>query len=84
MGREQEQQAHEHLYWEFGETDQIAVRQGDWKLIVKHGRSELYDLSSDVHEDHDVAAENPDKVRELIGIVYQEHEDNPNFRVTLP
>lgn len=84
MGREQEQQAHEHLYWEFGETDQIAVRQGDWKLIVKHGRSELYDLSSDVHEDHDVAAENPDKVRELIGIVYQEHEDNPHFRVTLP
>lgn len=26
---------HDFLYWEFDETDQIAVRMQDWKLIVK-------------------------------------------------
>ena len=29
------QEEHEFLYWEFNETDQIAVRMGDWKMVVK-------------------------------------------------
>lgn len=44
-----------------------AVRKGDWKLVyrMQTGRLELYDLSSDIGEQHDVAAEHPEKVREL-------------------
>ena len=83
-GHDERQVNHDYLYWEFNETDQIAVRQGNWKLIVKRGRAELYDLALDVHEDHDLAAEYPQKVEELINLVHASHIDNPHFKVTLP
>ena len=84
LGKNRRQKSHPHLYWEFHETNQIAVRQGDWKLIVKGGRSELYNLATDLHEDHDLAALHPEKLAELQAIVRAEHTDNELFRVTLP
>lgn len=78
------QQLHDHLYWEFHETDMLAVRRGNWKLVVRRGLPALYDLTSDPHEDHDLSATHPDVVRQLVRIVYQEHTDSPLFRVTLP
>lgn len=78
------QPKHDFLYWEFNETDQIGVRQGDWKLIVKRGKPELYNLADDIHEDHDVAAEHPDIVDRLVKIVRREHTPNPHFSVTVP
>lgn len=83
-GRDSEQQRHNYLYWEFNETDQIALRQGPWKLIVKRGVCELYHLETDLHEDHNVAARHPLKVAELAALVRQAHVPNPHFRVTLP
>ena len=83
-GRDTEQRSHDYLYWEFDETDQIAVRQANWKLIVKRGVAELYDLATDVHEDHNVAADYPEKLEELKALVRQSHVDNPHFSVTLP
>lgn len=84
QGNDSQQQAHPYLYWEFNETNQIAVRKDNWKLIVKSGVSELYDLSTDIHEDNNLAAQHPDKVAELQAIVRQAHIDNPHFTVTLP
>ncbi len=78
------QQEHEFLYWEFHETNQIAVRRGDWKLLVVKGEPRLYNLATDVHEDHNVAADNPEIVKELVDIVYSQHTDNPLFKITLP
>lgn len=78
------QKEHDFLYWEFHETDQIGVRQGDWKLVVKHGIPELYNLASDIHEDHDIAAKHPEIVSRLIDIIHREHIDNPDFPVTIP
>lgn len=75
---------HDFLYWEFDETDQIGVRKGPWKLIVKKGVPELYNLDTDIHEDHDVASKHPDIVSEMIGIALQQHKPNPYFKVTLP
>ena len=83
-GSDEGQQSHDYLYWEFNETDQIAVRQANWKLIVKRGKAELYDLAQDIHEDHNIAAEYPEKVKELVGLVHASHTDNPHFHVTLP
>lgn len=83
-GKSKKQAQHDHLYWEFNETDQIAVRRGDWKLIVKHGKPELYNLAKDIHEDDDVASQNPTIVSELVDIIYREHTPNPYFHVTLP
>ncbi len=33
------QPEHEYLYWEFSETDMMAVRMGNWKLVVKQGNT---------------------------------------------
>lgn len=84
LGNDRNQKEHDYLYWEFHATNQIAVRQGDWKLIVKKGKPFLYDLSNDIHEDHDIASKHPEKVNELIDIIYKEHVESPIFKVTLP
>ena len=78
------QEEHEFLYWEFNETDQIAVRMGDWKMVVKKGTPFLYHLATDIHEDHDVAEQHPDKIEKMKKIVQSQHVPNPHFSVTLP
>src|SRR6185436_18301660 len=68
---------HEALFWRFGA--QIAARMGDWKLVKGPGAgagieeraratidgAELYNLKDDIGEKKNMAATNPDKVREL-------------------
>ena len=68
---------HAALYWRFG--DQMAVRAGDFKLVrydttadgVAAGRKagtsplKLYNLREDIGESKDLAAAQPDKVKEL-------------------
>ena len=83
LGREG-QTAHPFLYWEFHETDQIGLRMGDWKLVVVKGVPRLYDLSKDVHEDHDVAKKHPRLVKEMVGIIRAQHVESPLFPVTMP
>lgn len=78
------QQQHEFLYWEFHETDQMALRMGDWKLIVDHGTPRLYNLAEDLHEDHDIASLHPEIVQQMIHKILQEHTESPYFKVTLP
>ncbi|WP_353719770.1 sulfatase [Dyadobacter sp. 676] len=48
-----------------------AFRQGDWKLIYdyRQGRLELYNLRTDIGEEHNVAARNPLKVKELAALL---------------
>lgn len=81
---EGEQKEHDALYWEFHETNMMAVRKGNWKLVVNKGTPLLYDLAVDLHEDNDVAAKYPDVVADLIEVIYREHRDSPLFKVTLP
>jgi arylsulfatase A-like enzyme len=78
------QKEHDFLYWEFNETDQIGVRMGDWKLVVKKGSPLLYNLADDIHEDNDISAAHPDIVQQMIDIIHSQHTDNPNFTVTIP
>ncbi len=84
MSDEKAQKKHPHLYWEFAETNQIAVRMGDWKLIVIRGVPHLYNLATDLHEDKDIAKEHPEIVEQMVKIIYQEHVDNPLFPITMP
>ena len=84
LGDDGRQRKHGHLYWEFHETDQIAVRMGDWKLVVIKGVPHLYDLASDLHEDHDIASSHPEIVRQMTDIIYREHRESDLFKVTLP
>ena len=73
------------LFWHFphytpatGATPCTAVRDGDWKLIRfwcegkgQDDRYELYNLSTDLGEAHDLSATNPEKVRELTAVMEQ-------------
>ena len=79
-----EQKEHEFLYWEFEETNQVAVRMGDWKMVSKDGKPHLYDLSKDVHEDNDLAAQHPDIVKKMVEIAHSQHTESPYFKVTMP
>lgn len=69
---------HDALYWRFG--GQIAIRQGDWKLVKGAGGvagattadrsantqgAELYNLAQDISEKNNLAAEEPAKLNEL-------------------
>ena len=58
------QKNHTYLYWEFG--GQTAVRCGSWKAYKpRKGPWELYDLSRDIEEKKDIAAQNPAKLDAL-------------------
>ena len=83
-GNDKEQEKHEFLYWEFHETNMMALRMGDWKLVVKGGTPHLYDLSNDIHEDKDVAGQHPELVAKMVKIIHREHTESEMFRVTLP
>lgn len=84
LGKEQTQK-HDYLYWEFHEQNgKQAVREGNWKGIrLQAGTEEpifeLYDLSTDIHEDHNVAAEHPDVVAHLQQLIDQSHTESELF-----
>ena len=83
LGRDDRQAAHDHLYWEFYEQgSKQAVRRGDWKAVFRPLGSTtpaLYDLSTDLGETRDVAAEHPGVVAEMVKIAAAEHVPDPNW-----
>ena len=70
---------HDALYWRFG--GQLAIRKGDWKIVKAPGGSanpenwggskatlegaELYNVTQDIGEKKNLAAQNPEKFKEL-------------------
>lgn len=87
QGQDAEQKDHPYLYWEFHEQGgKIAVRVGKWKGIIQNftrdanAQYELYDLSKDIHEDHNVAAEHPEIVEHIRQIVREARTDSPIFK----
>jgi len=70
------QEQHEYMYWEFHELGgRQAVRKGNWKLVryqvieAAKTTTELYDLSVDLSEKTNVAANHPEIVNELLKIM---------------
>ena len=71
---------HDALYWRLGAM--VALRQGDWKLVSMHdgppreepsplgdvSQAELYNLKNDIGETRNLAAQNPEKVKEMAGV----------------
>lgn len=75
---------HEYLYWEFHERGfGQAVRMGHWKAVRSSVDKpiELYDLSQDVGEEHDVAAEHPEIVAKANALFQSARTDSPHWRV---
>ncbi len=64
---------HQELWW--SHSGNRAIRSGDWKLVSagkdasgQHSPWELYDLSKDRAESHDLAQQMPDRVKELAAL----------------
>jgi arylsulfatase A-like enzyme len=75
---EKSEPPHEALYWRFGQ--QIAIRKGDWKLVKGAGEgvaggaavgvattngAQLFNVTNDIGEKTNLAAQEPAKVKEL-------------------
>lgn len=80
-GNGQRQRSHEFLYFEYPEKGgQLAVRIGEWKGVRRDVRRnpqapwELYDLSRDPEERHDVAASHPGVLARMLEVARREHQ----------
>ena len=76
-----EQPPHQSLMWSY--TVGSAIRTGDWKLIRLPDRLPmLYHLSADMGEKHDLALEQLDRTRSMLGELgrWEVRSPNPVFR----
>jgi arylsulfatase A-like enzyme len=55
--------AHESFHWKSGKA--VAIREGNWKLIMTGKKIELYDLPNDLGEAHNLAKKHPEIVERL-------------------
>jgi arylsulfatase A-like enzyme len=70
------------LYWEFYEPEfRQAARWGRWKAVrLKRGAPlELYDLSTDPSEQHNIAAQHADVVKRLDDFIAQTHTPSAEY-----
>ncbi len=84
LGESSKQKQHEYLYWTFYERGGgQAIRAGDWKLIQQPMDSalRLYDLSKDLGEEHDVAAQHPDVAARLTALMKAAYTPHPNWKM---
>ena len=89
LGRDDQQQRHEFLYWEFtGYGGQQALRMGNWKAVRQKIlqrnnpdplKIELYNLQDDIGESRDVAADYPDIVAKMRELMDQQHVPSKLF-----
>ena len=85
LGRTKEQKKHKFLYWEFHERGgKQALRMGRWKAVRLNVHKdpnnplELYDLTGDIGEKHNVAAEHPDVIARIESYLKTARTDSPN------
>lgn len=83
------QKEHDYLYWEFHEGGgKQALRMGDWKSVRLNVAdstkrvTELYNLATDIHEDNNVADQNPELVARMDFLMdsVRTHSDLFNFK----
>jgi arylsulfatase A-like enzyme len=84
--KQEEQPAHESLYWEFmAKGGKQAIRKGEWKLVRNDvisnppGTIELYDLKEDLQEEQNLADRNPEIVDELLEDMARSRTASPHF-----
>ncbi len=79
------QKQHAYLYWEFYEQgSRQAVRFGKWKAIrqpMKTGEVELFDLSTDIGEQDNVAKEHAEEVERAKKYMDKAHTPHPNWQI---
>ncbi len=86
-GKTAQQKQHAYLYWEFHERGgKQAVRMGQWKAVRLNvgqhpaGPVELYDLSTDIGETKNVAAQYPEIVGKMAKIMKEARTPSADFQ----
>jgi len=77
-----QQPQHRYLYWEI--ANQTAVRMGDWKAYRKGNENaawQLYDLSKDISETTDVAAQHTDVLARMKAFAAEAHRPMPQGEI---
>ncbi|MBN1482899.1 N-acetylgalactosamine-6-sulfatase [candidate division KSB1 bacterium] len=73
------QSQHEYLYWQFAGSghDKQAVRVGFWKAVRPETNAplELYDLSTDIGEQNNIASAHPDIVAKMSALILEAKKD---------
>jgi len=86
LGQTDRQKPHAYLYWEFHERGGMrAVRKGRWKAIQRNLNKKptpilLYDLETDLAEQHDVASDHPDVIKKVEQIFAEAHTPSAIWR----
>jgi arylsulfatase A-like enzyme len=85
LGKKQKQ--HKSLYWEFHEQGgKQALRMGKWKAVrlnVKNNPDnplELYDLEKDIAEQHNLAEQHPDIVKQMRAMLAKSRTESERFQ----
>jgi len=88
LGKPSKQQEHKFLYWEFHERGgKQAVRMGDWKAVRLNvhkdpkGPLELYNLTNDIGEQQNVAAEYHDVIARIEAYLKTARTDSPKWPI---
>lgn len=85
LGKKEEQEKHDFLYWEFNERQGPiqAIRKGDWKLVWKlEEKPELYNLSTDIGEKNNLAIQEPKKLKEMLELLKNVRTEHVEFPLT--
>lgn len=85
LGKTELQKKHRFLYWEFHERgfSQAILLDGRWKGIRLNSRSapiELYDLKTDISEQHNIASLHPDLVEQIKYLMETARKDNEYWK----
>jgi arylsulfatase A-like enzyme len=82
-----EQQRHEFLYWEFVPMGgRLAALKDNWKAVRYNmtddpdAAIQLFDLSQDISEEHDVAADHPEIVENIKSLMSLAHTSSDVFQ----
>ncbi|TWT31506.1 arylsulfatase [Blastopirellula retiformator] len=81
------QKEHDYLYWAFYERGGAqAVRQGDWKAIQQPINTpvRLYNLKDDLGEEHNLAADHPEKVAEMTKMMAAAYSPSDSWKFPQP
>jgi arylsulfatase A-like enzyme len=87
-GKPKKQEQHDYLYWEsYEKGGKQAVRFGKWKALRQPmitGAIELYDVSNDLGEGTNLAAQYPEIVAQAEKFMLEAHVDHPNWPLPKP
>jgi len=85
-GENNQQKQHDYLYWEFHELGgRKAIRKDNWKLVMynvftpEKTSVELFDLQTDPGEEHNLANQYPDLVKDLTELMTNAHTESEVF-----